>query len=286
MIRAEETDLSELERLEKDNCLIKLDYPYHPRRRPLDATRSKILDLIREGDDRYRTLLTMCARFQQNFEEIAVRDESIDSLAPRWVNGWFPPLDAITLYSLLVNHNPRRYIEIGSGNSTMFARRAIQDHGLRTSIVSVDPFPRANIDAICDNVIRMPCEDLTPEFLHGFNQDDILFVDNSHRSFQNSDVTVFFTEILPHLPCGIIYGIHDICLPWDYPEEWKARFYNEQYLLSAYLLGGAAGDRIALPNAYLSYYSPELLKPLEAVLNSPTLQGVDCNGGAFWMLRT
>ena len=49
---------------------------------------------------------------------------------------------------------PRRFIEIGSGNSTKFARRAIRDHWLNTSIVSIDPFPRSEIDAICDEVVR------------------------------------------------------------------------------------------------------------------------------------
>ena len=41
--------------------------------------------------------------------------------------------------------------------------------------------------------------------------------------------------------------MHDIFLPWDYPEEWRDRFYNEQYLLLSYLLGGADGDEIILP---------------------------------------
>ena len=36
--------------------------------------------------------------------------------------------------------------------------------------------------------------------------------------------------------------MHDILLPFDYPAEWADRFFNEQYLLASYLLGGAAGD--------------------------------------------
>lgn len=130
-------------------------------------------------------------------------------------------MDSISLYSLLAINNPRRYVEVGSGNSTMFASQAIRDHGLRTSIVSIDPFPRANIDSICDRVIRAPCEDVPAGFFESLTSDDILFIDNSHRSFPNSDVPVFFTEILPHLPSRMTYGIHDIFLPWDYPDEWK-----------------------------------------------------------------
>ena len=41
----------------------------------------------------------------------------------------------------------RQMLEIGSGNSTKFARRAIRDHRLCTRITSIDPHPRAEIDA-------------------------------------------------------------------------------------------------------------------------------------------
>ena len=66
---------------------------------------------------------------------------------PTWENGWFPALDAVTLYGLVATRNPRWYVEVGSGNSTRFVRRAIRDHGLRTRILSIDPGPRAEIDA-------------------------------------------------------------------------------------------------------------------------------------------
>ena len=50
--------------------------------------------------------------------------------------------------------------------------------------------------------------------------------------------------------------MHDIILPCDYPEHWRDRFYNEQYLLLAYLLGGADGDEIVLP---VHWAAPSLL---------------------------
>jgi hypothetical protein len=224
------------------------------------------------------------APFAPYFERIPVHDAGRD-LSPRWVNGWFPAVDSISLYGLLAARNPRWYVEVGSGNSTMFARQAIEDHGLRTEIVSIDPFPRADIDRICDRVIRQPCEDVPADVFDALSAQDILFVDNSHRSFPNSDVTVFFTEILPNLPSGIIYGLRDILLPWDYPDEWRDRYYNEQYLLAAYLLGGAGGDEILLPNAYVSYHAPELLAPIAGILDNPTLAGIEKTGAAFWMCR-
>ena len=116
----------------------------------------------------------------------------------------------------------------------------------------MDPYPRAEIDALYDEVLRVRAETLPVERFAARNSGDVLFIDNSHRSFQSSDVTFFFTEILPNLKSGVIYGMHGIFLPHDYPESWAMRFYNEQYLLMAYLLGGAGGDEILFPAAYMS----------------------------------
>jgi len=57
-------------------------------------------------------------------------------------------------------------------------------------------------------------------------------VDNSHRCFQNSDVTVVFLDVLPRLRSGVIIYIDDVYLPYDYPPEWSMRYYSEQYLLA------------------------------------------------------
>lgn len=280
-----ELALAELERLYKANRLIAVDYPYRPARRRLDESRSKILKLVGSGSARYAAFLNEVATLAPFFDRISVHDNGPADLSPRWLNGWFPGVDAITLYGILALQDPRWYVEVGSGNSTMFARQAIKDHGLRTAIISIDPSPRADIDTICDTVIRQPCEDVAAEFFDSLTGEDVLFIDNSHRSFQNSDVTVFFTEILPNLPAGIVYGLHDIFLPWDYPEEWSRRFYNEQYLMASYLIGGAAGDEIISPNAFLSLYAPEFLAPLAAIFDSPKLKGIERTGGAFWMRR-
>ena len=58
-----------------------------------------------------------------------------------------------------------------------------------------------------------------------------------HTVVSNSDVNVFFLEILPQLNNKIIIGIHDIFLPRDYPPAVD-RYYNEQYMLSMLLLYG------------------------------------------------
>ena len=163
------------------------------------------------------------------------------------------------------------------------ARRAIKDHGLRTKIISIDPFPRAVIDDLCDQVIRTGLELCDLSIFSDLDRGDVVFIDNSHRSFQNSDVTVFFTEVLPTLNSGTLWSVHDIFLPHDYPGEWLGRFYNEQYLLMTYLFGGAAGDTIEIPVAYIAQ-SPDLMASFTAALGaSPPWGKTPLVGGSFWM---
>ena len=139
------------------------------------------------------------------------------------------------------------YVEIGSGNSTKFVARAIADHRLDAEIISIDPEPRAEIDALCDQVLRSPLEHCDLGVFDTLGAGDIVFADNSHQSFMNSDVTVFFCEILPRLARGVIVGIHDIFLPDDYPADWAGRYYSEQYLLACYLLAETRRFDVVLP---------------------------------------
>lgn len=211
--------------------------------------------------------------------------DATGTLAPFWNNPWFPPFDGATLYGLIAELRPRRFVEVGSGISTRFARQAVVDFGLTTRITSIDPHPHNPIDGLCDETIVRRMEDMPPEFWAGLAQGDMVFIDNSHRSFPGSDVTVFFTEVMPGLPPGVVYGIHDIFLPHDYPSAWNDRFYNEQYLLMTYLLGGGGGDQILLP-VYWSGCQPELHGLLAPLWSQPGLfDGIATHGGAFWARR-
>ena len=170
---------------------------------------------------------------------------------PWWNNPWFSGLDAVALYSYLSEYKPALYIEIGSGNSTKFARQAIRDHQLSTRLVSIDPFPRAAIDRISDEVIRQPLEAIDLSIFDRLKSGDIIILDSSHRSFMNSDVTVFFLEVMPRLPSGILIHIHDIHLPFDYPPERALQWESDQYLVAAMLIGGMLNYEVVLPVPYV-----------------------------------
>lgn len=270
--------------IEDDGKLIRVDYGYQPRVRDANAPAYRRLHALldaRRGV--YERTFEDIRKLTPLLKEIP-SDAPSDPTQPYWRNTWLPVLDGITLYSMIALRKPTRYIEIGSGNSTKFVRRAIRDLSLTTKIISIDPTPRAEIDAICDQTVRARCEDVPHSFFEQLRSDDLLFVDNSHRSFQNSDVTVFFTEILPALPRGMVFGLHDMFLPEDYPERWTQRYYNEQYLMASYLFGGADGSKILLPN-YFTSVDPALREIAAGLIRDCRISDPGHPGTIFWMQR-
>lgn len=256
------------------------DYPVVPRPRTFSRPGKDFFgELMTASEDRTTALLREMGPALAPLA--AVTEHESDPTLPFWSNPWLPPLDGATLYGLVATRRPALYMEVGSGFSTKFVRMAIRDHDLDTRIVSIDPQPRAEVDALCDEVVRSPYEDIDLDLLDRLGPGDMLFVDNSHRSFTNSDVTVFFTETLPYLAPGVVYGVHDIFIPHDYPAEWSDRFYAEQYLLMSYLAGGASGDEVLLATHHLAG-SPHLLEHL-----LPALPAIDAPlvGGGFWLTR-
>jgi hypothetical protein len=261
-----------------------VDYPVDPRPRfgpgkPHPRLHRILLDRVAE----YRRWIARIAAHRERFARIPLLPQT-EGAEPCWQNGWLPGLDAMALYTILADTDPARYVEIGSGHSTRFARRAIRDHGLRTRITSIDPEPRAEIGALCDEAIARPLADAPLDGLTALRAGDVLFVDGSHRVFTSSDVTVLFLEVLPELAPGVLVQIHDVFLPYDYPEELSPYFYSEQYCLAVLLLADAgARYRPILPNAFLGMVD-ELRASLEADLwSDPRLDGVERHGVSFWL---
>ena len=260
-------------------------FPFLPVPRPIGTSKAgrRLLEGLAINRPVY---LDLCREIVNSREQLsAVPARTVSPELPHWFNGYMPPLDAMILYTLLRLRNPKTYLEIGSGNSTKMARKAIRDHRLRTRIISIDPVPRAEIDTLCDEVIRKPFQDVGEEALSWLEDGDIVFQDGSHHAFTNNDTTVFFTEFLPEIPRGVDWGIHDIFLPDDYPAIWYKRFYNEQYVLLTYLLAGACGDQPLFP-AYYVGRDAELRQQLEGIFDLPALQEKQrFHGTSFWMRR-
>ncbi len=263
-----------------------VDYPYRAEIR-YGAGRPahpELARLIGQGRDRYAEQLTAWGDLQPDFAEVPMGG-TYETAAPFWLNAWFSPLDAIALTGMLRAHNPARLVEIGSGVSTKYARRAVGLYGLRTRLTSIDPEPRNAVDRLCDEVIRQPLERCDTALFETLEAGDIFFLDSSHRAFQNSDVTVFFLEILPRLKPGVIVHVHDIYLPYDYISGHLHRLWNEQYLLATALLFGAPRFEILFPSWFVGR-DPELSAQAADLFRKGAMAQLDLYGASFWMRMT
>lgn len=243
------------------------------------APHPEIRAILEQGRPRYRALLDRVLAESGRLARIPV-DAAAAPDAPHWRNGWISAFDAAVLYTIVAGATGRRHVEIGSGMSTRFARRAIADHGRAATITSIDPAPREDVDALCDRVLRRPLEDCDPDVFAELEAGDVLFFDGTHRAFMSSDVTVFFLEILPRLAPGVHVHVHDVFWPDDYVPPWSTRHYSEQYLLGAYLLGGGRGVTITAPHHFVATDAElgAVLRPLWE-----RLPGAEAHGCSFWM---
>lgn len=242
----------------------------------------ELYSLINSHRDDFKKLLDKALGYKDAIWEIKNSKIETDPIKPNWNNGFLPGLDIIGIYTLVSEFKPKKYIEIGSGNSTKVAYKAKTEHNTNTEIISIDPMPRAEIDNLSDKIIREPFENIDFNILDELNENDILFVDNSHRILPNSDSMVFYLEILPKLKKGVVVHIHDIYLPYDYPQFMCDRFYSEQYGLAMYLLANSKKYEPLLPN-YFIFEDKELSKQIEPIWNHANLEGVERHGGSFWL---
>ncbi len=264
---------------------VHLEYRVNPQ--PRFSPHPLLYNLINRNREEYAHLLRKFLSYSGTLQQIRDARVESDENQPSWNNGYLPGLDIVALYGMIAEKRPARYIEIGSGNSTKVARKAVREQQLRTEIISIDPYPRANIDHLADRVIRKPLEEMEDlqAITESLTENDILFIDNSHRVFPNSDATVCFLELLPMLKSGVTVHFHDIYLPYDYPQFMCDRFYSEQYMLAAFLIADDRERRRyqpTMPNFFVSE-DAELSSIIAPVWEHENLKGVERHGGSFWM---
>lgn len=261
-----------------------LDYPVDvkPRYDPDKGPHKQLLPIIESNRREYEEWLRKALQFSQVFKTIKRKSAEKSPYNPSWNNGFLPGLDMVMIYTMIAHFKPKRYVEVGSGNSTKMAYKAKMEVAPNMFITSIDPFPRTEIDHLADEVIRKPFETCTLEFLDELEENDILFIDNSHRILPNSDSMVFFLECLPVLKKGVIVHIHDIYLPYDYPNFMCERFYSEQYGLACYLLAAPEKYKTIMPNFYISE-DIRLSNILKHFWESEELHGVERHGGSYWI---
>lgn len=192
-------------------------------------------------------------------------------------NGWYNTPDAEIYAGMILDLQPRRIIEVGAGFSTRIARATASDAGLKIHITVVDPEPRTEIKSIADEVIMQPVEKSGIAELE-WSAGDLLFIDSSHVCRTRGDVPYLFCELIPRLPKGVVVHVHDIYLPFDYPNNLDPRCYTEQYVLQA-LLSHSPRYRTLIASHWLSRTHPDQMRE---VFGSDVARDVRLYGGCYW----
>ena len=261
-----------------------LDYKvtFKPRYGHGNPPHAELNAIINSERNEYKRILNRALIYKDQFFSIKQAKDETNKNFPGWNNGFLPGLDIIGLYTIVSEFKPNKYLEIGSGNSTKVVFKAKKDQKLQTKIISIDPYPRAEIDHLADELHRVPFENIDFTTIDQLEENDILFIDNSHRILPNSDAMVCFLEILPRLKKGVIVHIHDIYWPYDYPQFMCDRFYSEQYGLGLMILCNPNRYKTILPNYFISEDN-DLKTILNPIWENASLKNVEQHGGSYWL---
>lgn len=186
-----------------------------------------------------------------------------DANSARGFGPGYPAFDARTLYYVLREHKPRRYLEVGSGLSTYYASLAAErnaEEGSPLAITCVEPYPYDALRTVRGIHLREAfVQDVPLAAFEDLDAGDVLFIDSSHALKVDSDVAFLFLEVLPRLKRGVLVHIHDVPFPYNTPfpadtwlfgERWPV-YWNEAMVVQAFL---------AFNDAFEVYLSTPMLR--------------------------
>lgn len=192
-------------------------------------------------------------------------------------NRQYPTPDAEVYAAMISDYRPRQIVEIGAGYSSAVARKTIDHLGLACGLTIVDPQPRAEVSDQADRILRRRIEEVDTDSLE-LDARMLLFIDSSHVVRARGDIPRIFHRLIPALPEGTLVHVHDIFIPFDYPEAYRLRLYGEQYVLWA-LLTNAPAYRIALATHFMAREHTALM---QEVFGSIVGRDPLYFGASFW----
>jgi predicted O-methyltransferase YrrM len=219
--------------------------------------------------------------YNKEFEIFSITKQ--DSLTYYFNNGSFESGDAEFLYNIIRLKKPKRFIEIGSGFSTLIANSAIKKNNNNCKHTCIEPYEVEWIERLGIEVIRKKLEDIDCKMFDLLEKDDILFIDSSHIIRPQGDVLLEYLQILPLLKPGVIIHIHDIFTPKDYLEDFVFKYrylWNEQYLLEALLTNTESFKIIGAVNYLKNNYFDNLASKCP-ILKTQSYR----EPGSFWITK-
>ena len=196
-------------------------------------------------------------------------------------NGYYPTPDAEVYAAMIMDFHPQQILEIGSGFSTIIARRTIQSQQLPCLIRVIDPQPRTDVTDVADKIIRKPVEEVQLSEI-ALPAGSILFIDSSHICRGRGDIPQLYCRIIPQLSPGVIVHVHDIFLPYDYPLVYLRNMYTEQYVLYALLLNGTRYEVVFSTHYMARHYPHEMQTVFGPAVGAENLY----LGASFWFRTT
>jgi len=206
----------------------------------------------------------------------------------------YTAVDALTLYMMIRQLKPKRYVEVGSGLSTYYcslaaARNGSEGHPL--AITCVEPYPFEKLHTIAGiNVIAKPVQDVEVALFGQLRGRDVLFIDSSHILRIDGDVPFLYLEVLPTLDAGVFIHIHDVPFPYNVPyppqlwvfgQEWPM-LWNEAMFVQAFLSFNNSFE-VTMSTPLLRHFDEDFLRR-----SIPFYQSVDQNPYTFsslWLKR-
>jgi len=232
--------------------------------------------------------LSLLSQFNYQEELNSIPSDKSKDLSFFFNNPSLGPGDAEYLYCIIRHFKPARIIEVGSGYSTLMAKQAIEKNkqgnlSYTCEQICIEPYEMPWLEKTGVQVIRKLVEDVDISFFSSLQQNDILFIDSSHIIRPQGDVLFEFLEILPALHPGVIIHIHDIFSPKDYTKKHLVDdilFWNEQYLLEAFLTCNNDFVIIGALNYLKTHFPDKLISKLPILKNNPAHVP-----GSFWIKR-
>jgi hypothetical protein len=229
-------------------------------------------------------LLRTLSAYAQEFGELRESSVYSDKTPADWrrSDSAINASDGALYYSMVRHFRPKQVLEVGSGYSTRIAAEACRRLDPRPGFEAVEPYPPPFLSCIPElsRLSTIPVQQMPLSRFRELEANDILFIDCSHVGSIGSDVTYLLLHVLPELSPGVIVHVHDIFLPWNYPKDWivkKHLFWNEQYLLLAYLHQNRSME-VLLGSYFLGRLHPEEFRAAFPYLDVP-------GGSSFWMRR-
>ena len=224
--------------------------------------------------------------FSEELKKIPL--ERTNQLEFYYHNPSFGAGDAEYLYSMIRLFKPKKIVEIGSGYSTLLAVSAIRqnrqdDSQYSCELICIEPYEMEWLEKLGVKIIREKVETVNKEIFSSLEANDILFVDSSHIIRPQGDVLFEYLEVLPILKSGVLVHVHDIFTPKDYFDDLiltDVRFWNEQYLLEAFMSFNKGFRIIGALNYLKHHYFEGLSAQCPVLAQEPKEE--PCS---FWLIK-